>query len=271
MWLPRRYRPIALFCFLSKVVEKLAHDQIVGFLEEGSLLDSLQTGFRKFNSTQTALIKLTDDIRMEIDRKMVTFFLLFDFSKAFDTIPSSKLLVKLGNIGFSRGALLWVKTYLQDQSQCVAPKLQTSDCLSTNLGVPQGSVLEPLLFCLYVNDLKDKLDVKNIFQIFYADDLQIYVQVPIDRVREGLFQLLNAAQLVAAWADQLGIKLNSRKMQAIFFGSSGYVQRRRAMNLPGVSLKPGSMVPFASSVKSLGVMLDSTLSWRPQIDSVTKM
>ena len=78
----------------------------MGFLEEGSLLDTLQTGFRKFSSTQTALVKLTDNIRKGIDRKLVTFLFLFDFSKAFDTIPPSKLLVKLRNIRFSRGALL---------------------------------------------------------------------------------------------------------------------------------------------------------------------
>ena len=96
-------------------------------------------------------------------------------------------------------------------------------------------------------------------QLFGNMPPQIYVQVPIDRVHEGLFQLTNAVQQVTAWADQLGLKLNARKTQAIFFGSSGYVQRLRSMNLPGVSLQPGTMVPFASTVKSLGVMLDSTL------------
>ena len=122
----------------------------------------------------------------------MTFLFLFNFSKAFDTIPLYKLLVKLMNIAFLRGTLLWVKSYLQDRPQCVASKLQISGYLSTNVGVLQGSVLGPLLFCLYVNDLKDKLDVVIIFNIFYADDLQNYVQVPIDRVCEGLFQLTNA-------------------------------------------------------------------------------
>ena len=82
---PSDFRPIALLCFLSKVLEKLAHDQIVKFMEENSLLDSLQTGFQKQHSTQTALLKLTEDIRMGNDRKMVTFLLMFGFSKAFDT------------------------------------------------------------------------------------------------------------------------------------------------------------------------------------------
>ena len=77
---------IALLCFLSKVPEKLAHDQMTSYLEESGLLDLMQTGFRKYNSTETAIMELTDDIRMSIDRKMLTFLLFFDFSKAFDTI-----------------------------------------------------------------------------------------------------------------------------------------------------------------------------------------
>ena len=81
------------------MLEKLAHDQILKFLEEDSLLDSLQTGFRKLHSTQTAILKLTEDIRMGIERNMVTYLLMFDFSKAFDTIPPSKLLAKLEEYG----------------------------------------------------------------------------------------------------------------------------------------------------------------------------
>ena len=135
--------------------------------------------------------------------------------------------------------------------------LHTSDYLSTSRGVLQGSVFGPLLVCLCVNDFKDKLGSEKFFHIFYVDDLQIYVEVPIDRVL--LFQLKNAAQQVTAWADQLGLKLDAGKTQAIFFGSSGYIQRLRSMDLPGVSLKPGTMLPFASDVKSLGVMLDSKL------------
>ena len=94
-------RPIALLCFLSKGLDKLAHDQTTSYLEESNLLDLMQT---KYNTTGVAFIKLTDDIRMDIDRKMVTFLLLFDFGKAFDTISPSKLLIKLKNLGFSGGA-----------------------------------------------------------------------------------------------------------------------------------------------------------------------
>ena len=102
------FRPISILCFLSKVIKKLAHDQITSFLKNSNLLDSLQTGFRQFSSTETALIKLADDIRCGMGNRLVSFLLQFDFSKAFDSISSSKLLIKLRDMGFSRMALLWI-------------------------------------------------------------------------------------------------------------------------------------------------------------------
>ena len=126
---PSDFRPISLLCFLYKMLEKLVLDQIVDFLVEGSLLATLQTGFQKLHGTQTSLLNLTEDIRMGIDKKMVTFLLMLDFSKASQTISPSKLLVKLRSIGFSRAAFLWIKSYLQDQSQCVAFKTNSSEHL----------------------------------------------------------------------------------------------------------------------------------------------
>ena len=92
---------------------------MTNYLEEYGLLDLMQTGFCKYNSTEMVLIKLTDDIRMGIDKKMVTFLLFFDFSKAFDTISPSRLLVKLKNLGFSGGTLRWNGSYLRNRTQCV--------------------------------------------------------------------------------------------------------------------------------------------------------
>ena len=143
------FRPIALLCFLSKALEKIAHTQITEYLNEKNLHDPFQTGFRKYHSTQTALIKITDDIRMAINKKKIILLLLFDFSKAFDTISPTKMLCKLRHLGFSRMALLWIKSYLQDRTQIVISKNNgNSEWLGTNLGVPQGSVLGPLLFSL---------------------------------------------------------------------------------------------------------------------------
>ena len=195
---PKDFRPIAILSFLSKVLEKIAHDQMREYIEKNKLLDIMQTGFRKHHSTETAVLRLIDAIRTGLDKGLVTILLLFDFSKAFDTISPCKLLVKLRSLGFSRAALLWIDSYISGREQMVTicSKVHSS-WLKTNLGVPQGSVLGPLLFCLYINDLGDVLDSGCIEHILYADDLQIYIQVPRERVEEGILALQRAAKAVS--------------------------------------------------------------------------
>ena len=116
---PSDFRPISLLCFLSNVLKKIAHDQIVEFLTLSQILDPYQTSFKKFHSIHSALLKLTDDIRLDMDRKLATLLLRFDFSKAFDTISPSKLLKKFQVRGFSKSALQWLWSYLYGHSQCV--------------------------------------------------------------------------------------------------------------------------------------------------------
>ena len=127
----------------------IVHEQISKYLDSKKILDPRKTGFRQHHSTQTALLRLTEDIRAGIDneKQYLTILLLFNFNKAFDKIIPSKLLHKLISKGFSKSVVLWVKSYISRRNQQVDTKSDgESDWLTTNLGVPQGSVLGPLLF-----------------------------------------------------------------------------------------------------------------------------
>ena len=144
--------------------------------------------------------------------------LQFDFSKAFDSISPSKLIFKLNSLGFSKSALLWIKSYLQDRQLQVTTKSSSSDPLGVTLGVPQGSVLGPLLFCLYINDVKQHLDA-DIYHLLYADDLQIYVQAPPENINEAIEKLSLAAHKISIWAQNVSLTLNPYKTKAIYFGT----------------------------------------------------
>ena len=185
----------------------------------------------------------------------IDLLLLFDFSKAFDTISPSKLLSKLRDIGFSRTALLWIKSYLQSRTQCVISKGQgDSEWLSINLGFPQGSVLGLLLFNLYVSDLKDTLDWRIFKHIIYEDDLQIYVEVTKDDVLEDIARLSDAARVVSNWAQDISIRLNTGKTKAIMFGLAKNINMLLKAGLPGVGLEDGVLIPFEDRDVSLGTM-----------------
>ena len=141
----------------------------MNYLNRSKILDQYQTGFRKYHSTRSALLKLTDDIRVGKDTKLAILMLQFDFSKAFDTYLPSKLLAELRKLGFSRSALKWLWSYLTGRWQCVFSQSSISTYCETNLEVPQSSVLGSLLFCLYINYLKDFPDIAGALRLLYAD------------------------------------------------------------------------------------------------------
>ena len=147
-------------------------------------------------------------------------------------------------MGLSKSALSWIHSYLTSRSQCVISKSTTSWSLDTNLGVPQGSVLVPPFFCLYINDLHLHLRDPNVFCNLYADDLQIYIQIPLDRVMEGIVSLYAAAQRVSAWASKNCLRLNASKTRGIIFGTNHAVKNIKSMNLPGIALGNGEITPI---------------------------
>uniref|UniRef100_A0A8C2I128 Reverse transcriptase domain-containing protein n=1 Tax=Cyprinus carpio TaxID=7962 RepID=A0A8C2I128_CYPCA len=165
------YRPISNLPFLSKILEKVVSSQLYSFLEKNGICEDFQSGFRPYHSTETALIRVTNDLLLSSDRGCISLLVLLDLSTAFDTIDHNILLHRLENfVGINGSALAWFKSYLYDRHQFVAVNEKASYRSQVQYGVPQGSVLGPLLFMIYMLPLRDIIRKHGVSFHCYADD-----------------------------------------------------------------------------------------------------
>ena len=171
---PKNYRPISLLPLLSKLIEKAIHIQTQEYLDKYGLLYKFQSGFRKKFSTDSCLVQLSDFIINGMDKGLHTGMILIDLKKAFDTLDHDILLEKMECIGFKKPVIKWFKSYLSNRKFFVLLEGVFSEGLLT-CGVPQGSILGPLLFLIYINDLPQALS--ETASNLYADDTCIYYQL----------------------------------------------------------------------------------------------
>uniref|UniRef100_A0A8C6WDV8 Reverse transcriptase domain-containing protein n=1 Tax=Neogobius melanostomus TaxID=47308 RepID=A0A8C6WDV8_9GOBI len=231
------YRPISNLPFLGKVLEKVIYQQLTYFLLSNNVFDTFQSGFRPHHSTETALIKVTNDIRMNTNAGKVSVLVLLDLSAAFDTVDHGILLHRLENwVGISGTALNWFKSYLEDRTYFVEIGNCVSDKISMTCGVPQGSILGPLLFNLYMLPLGQLINSNNVSYHNYADDTQIYVSLtagehgPVDT-------LCHCIEQISLWMQNNFLQLNSDKTEIIVFGPQ--TQRQSVIShLESLALKP---------------------------------
>ena len=257
------YRPISNLPFIGKIIEKVVYLQLNSFLTSNNLLDKFQSGFRPHHSTETALTKVLNDIRMNSDSSKNTILVLLDLSAAFDTIDHSILLDRLENwVGLSGLVLQWFKSYLRDRKYFVSIGDYTSDLTNMSCGVPQGSIMGPVLFNLYMLPLGQILRNNNVGYHNYADDTQLYITLstadyaPIETLCQCIDQINN-------WMRQNFLQLNKDKTEVIVFGPKE--QRLKITSrLESRSLKP------KDQVKNLGVIIDSDLNLSSHIKSIRK-
>ena len=176
----KHYRPVSNLTLLSKLIEKVVTIQLQQHLEVNCLQEQFQSAYKQRHSTETALLCVQNDLLESLDTNQIGVLLLLDLSAAFDTIDHSVLLHRLHNhCGISGTALAWFRSYLEDRKQAVAINNITSDTVSLDYGVPQGSVLGPKLFCIYTLPLGSIIQRHGLKYHLYADDTQLYVSLKL--------------------------------------------------------------------------------------------
>ncbi len=201
------YRPISKLPCLAKVMESLVNNQLKSFLSTYSVLSSHQSGFRTNHSTISAITLVTNHIISALDKKQHCAAVFVDLSKAFDTVDHDILLSKLFNIGLSESACAWFHEYLSERRQCIKSGDTKSDFMFINRGVPQGSILGPVLFSIYINDIVSSLSgchahlyVDDTIVYCIADSVQLAInnlQLAFDELQESLLNhklLLNVTK-----------------------------------------------------------------------------
>lgn len=255
------YRPISILSSFSKIIEKLFVKRLTEYLDKFNLLKQCQFGFRSGSSTSLALLSLTDHIKLSIDNGYLVGSVFLDFTKAFDTINHNILFSKLQSYGVTGPTLTFLQNYLLDREYVVYTNGAFSDAKIINQGVPQGSILGPLLFLLYINDLPNCLN--SCHCILYADDTTI---ISSDKSIAGLTDKLNnELQNILNWCRNNYLDIHPGKTKYMIFKSS----QRQINSLPPLTLGP-NLIAVCNSVSFLGVLLDSNLKFSSHINHIKK-
>lgn len=264
-------RPISLLPCLSKVLEKVVCSQVSEYLERYNILPEFQSGFRKSRGTNTALLDVTDNIIEAQDRGMGTILVLLDFSRAFDAINTSLLLSKLSFYGFDHQTIRWFCSYLSDRKQYVEiPRDNGNPLISgtrvVNRGVPQGSILGPLLFILYSADVIDC--IRHCKFHVYADDIQIYLSFKPDLLRSAESKINEDLNRIQEWALSNSLLLNAKKTKFMILGSKAQVNKI-ALGVPRLCIDK-DQIERVTEARNLGLIVDEQLKFEHHISEIVR-
>ena len=263
----KNYRPVSNLSFLSKVLEKVVLGQLLDYLNKHELIPHSQSAYRPFHSTETALIKVTSDILTGLDGGNVSLLTLLDQSAAFDTIDHVTLLERLRTVyGISGPALAWFGSYLSGRTQAVLVDGQVSAPAPLSFGVPQGSVLGPVLFIMYTKPLINLIQTHSVSSQSFADDTQLYDSTPPTETHAAIQTFQTCISDIKSWMVENKLKLNDDKTEALL------IAKRSA----GVADSPTSIrvgdadVHFSSSARNLGFIITSDMTLDKHISNTCR-
>ena len=260
---PNNYRPISILPTLSKIYERHIADQIYSFLKKYELLYANQSGFRNLHSCCTALVKMIDCWLKDVDEGKYVGALFLDLKKAFDLVDHELLIEKLKLYHFSKSAVDILKSYLTQRKQLVKLGNVKSDFLQIRSGVPQGSILGPILFLLYINDIPSYISESSSIDL-YADDSTVYESgYQLENIQKQLQKTVNKVKL---WCKLNNMAINSTKTKCMLISTSIKLKKCAKLNIS----VDNHQIENVSCQKILGVMVQENLKWNAHINHVCK-
>ena len=264
----KNYRPVSNLSFLSKIMEKVVLKQLLAYLNTNDLMSHSQSAYRPAHSTETTLVKVTNDLLKSLDEGNVSVLTLLDLSAAFDTIDHVTLLRRLNiHYGISGSALSWFKSYLLGRTLTVLVDGQTSTSVPLTFGVPQGSVLGPVLFTMYTEPLSTLIQSHSVSSQSFADDTQLYDSTSPDKAVTVISTIETCITDVKTWMVQNKLKLNDEKTEALLF-------KKKTTSFPAdqpSSLRVGdSDISFVQSARNLGFTVTSDMSLDKHISNTCR-
>ncbi|XP_065640687.1 probable RNA-directed DNA polymerase from transposon BS [Hydra vulgaris] len=255
---PLNYRPISLTSIPSKIIEKIIRKKLIIYITENNLLTSQQHGFIQNKGCLTNLLETFDIITTEIENGYPVDILFLDFAKAFDKVPHYRLIHKISNYGIKGNILNWIDSFLKNRKQRVVMGEVVSDWCEVYSGVPQGSVLGPLLFLLYINDLPQC--ISSIAKL-YADDTKI---ISVIKEHNDLTNMQNDIDLLTEWSNVWLMDFNINKCSVIHIG-------RKNINYNYTIKHDNQSFVLKTTTKELdlGVIVSSNMKWNHQVQAAT--
>ena len=256
------YRPVSLTCVICKLLEHIVCSHILTFLEANKLLTHLQHGFRKGHSCESQLITTMSDFFSAWDKKTQTDVGVLDFSRAFDTVPHERLLGKLAHYGIQGQLNEWIRAFLSNREMKVVVDGEASSSAPVVSGVPQGTVLGPLLFLIYINDMPNVVSEGTFIRLF-ADDCLVYRYINKKTAEQDQLILQRDLQSLHEWTVKWGMKFNPSKCQIM------HLSRAQEPYTKFYELC-GEILESVESAKYLGLTISDDLKWHKQVCSMAK-
>ena len=259
------YRPISLLISISKVFEKVVFLQLHKYFKDNNLFYKSQYGFLPEHSTELSCLELIDKITLDLDNKQTPVAIFMDLSKAFDTLNHDILLSKLSYYGISDIALIWFRSYLTNRSQYVELNNTCSSTATISTGVPQGSILGPLLFLIYINDIPNSSTTFSF--VLYADDTTLYSSIhymfPSSSNKYISKTLNDELTKVHNWLCVNKLSLNIEKTKYMIFKLAGKRTPTLNLNIENTKLEQVREFTF------LGIILDEHLNWHAHVNHIS--